>query len=290
MAELKKKRKFKEKLTNKYRLVILNDETFEERASFRLSRFNVYVISSTLVLVLIAIMFFIIIFTPLKEYIPGYGDVNLRKDLVSLKLKSDSLGTIASQQEMWIMNIKNILEGNIDTSAIGLEDRSVQYDTIRLDRIPEEDARLREEMEREDNYALIFSSKINPGKISLANISLFPPVKGYITSGFAVENDHYGIDIVAPDEEPVKAILDGTVIVSSWTLETGYIIGIQHEYNLVSFYKHNSILLKKVGNFVKAGDAIAIIGSSGELTTGPHLHFEIWLNGIPVNPEDYIVF
>ena len=290
MREVKKKRKFKEKLTNKYRLVILNDETFEERASFRLSRFNVYVISSTLVIVLVAFMFAIIIFTPLKEYIPGYGDVNLRKNLVALKLKSDSLGAIATQQEMWIMNIKNILEGNLDTSSVSLEVKDIQYDTIRLDRIPAEDARLRQEIEQEENYALIFNEELNGKNVSLTNLSLFPPVKGYITSGFNADEDHYGIDVVAPDKEPVKAILDGTVIVASWTLETGYVIGIQHEYNLVSFYKHNSVLLKKVGNFVKAGDAIAIIGSSGELTTGPHLHFEVWLNGIPVDPEDYIVF
>ncbi len=118
----------------------------------------------------------------------------------------------------------------------------------------------------------------------------FPPLKGYVTNEFEPRSDHFGIDVVAPENEPVKAVMDGVVIFSQWTSETGYVIGLQHGNNLLTLYKHNSVLLKKEGNFVKAGDAIAIIGNSGEQTTGPHLHFELWYNGQPINPRDYIVF
>ncbi|RLD17739.1 MAG: M23 family peptidase [Caldiserica bacterium] len=289
MKDSKNKKVFR-KLKNKYRLVILNDETFEERASFRLSRFNVYVILSTSVALLVMLMFSLIIFTPLKEYIPGYGDVKLRKDLVTLKVEADSLAVVVNQQDLWIRIVKNVLEGNVDTSAFAMNQSVKNYDSIDLDKIPIEDENLREEIEREENFALIFSRQLQQGKTELSGLSFFSPISGYITAAFNPNEDHYGIDVVAPEKEPIKATMDGVVIFSSWTMETGYVIGIQHEYNLVSFYKHNSVLLKKVGNFVKAGDAIAIMGSSGELTTGPHLHFELWYEGLPVNPEDYIVF
>ncbi|HXH17515.1 MAG TPA: M23 family metallopeptidase [Chitinophagales bacterium] len=287
-----KKRRFLDKLRNRYRLVVLDDETFEERASFRLTRFNVYVLLSVVFVVGVAGIFSLIVFTPLKEYIPGYGEVNLRKNLIEMKLKADSLHEVVAQQEMWIQNIQNVLQGNIDTASQQTEQRPLKYDsiTLNLEGLPEEDLRLREEIEREQSYALSFSGKKRKSELALSQINFFPPLKGYITSGFNPAEEHFGIDIVAPGEEPVKNILDGRVVLASWTLETGYVIGIQHEYNLISFYKHNSVLLKKVGNFVKAGDAIAVEGNSGELTTGPHLHFELWHEGVPVNPEDYIIF
>jgi murein DD-endopeptidase MepM/ murein hydrolase activator NlpD len=145
-------------------------------------------------------------------------------------------------------------------------------------------------MEREQQYALTFSENKKRTRMDLSQINFFPPLKGYVTAGFSSSEEHYGIDVVAPQDEPIKTILDGHVMLASWTLETGYVIGIQHDHNLVSFYKHNSVLLKKTGNFVKAGDAIAMQGSSGELTTGPHLHFELWHDGVALNPEDYIIF
>lgn len=284
-----RKRRFIDKLRNRYRLVILNDETFEERASFRLTRFNVYILASVVFLVVVLLIFSLVAFTPLKEYIPGYGDVNLRKDVVELEFKTDSLNNLVLKQDLWIKNIRNILQGNVDTTAIQIS-KSRGYDSIDLDRVPEEDLRLREEMEREQKFALTFSENLSKDAFSLSQINFFPPLKGYVTAGFSAGEDHFGVDIVAPQDEPIKNILDGYVMLATWTLETGYVIGIQHDYNLVSFYKHNSVLLKKTGNFVKAGDAIAIQGSSGELTTGPHLHFELWHEGSPVNPEDYIIF
>lgn len=285
-----RKKQFLDKLRNKYRLVILDDQTFEERASFRLNRFNVYVLFSSILVITVIAIFSLVVFTPLKEYIPGYGDVHLRKDLVEMEWRSDSLQQVVKQQELWINNVRNVLMGNSDTTVRTASDEAMYYDTINLEQIPEEDLRLREEIEREQGYALSFSGMEKKGKVALSQLNFFPPLTGYITSGYNAEEDHFGIDIVGPEDASIKCVMDGHVIMAAWTLETGYVIGIQHEYNLVSFYKHNSVLLKKTGNFVKAGDAIAIIGSSGELTTGTHLHFELWHEGSPVNPEDYIVF
>ncbi len=285
-----KERKFLNKLRNRYRLVILNDDTFEERASFRLTRFNVYMLASAVFTVLVIAIFSVIAFTPLKEYIPGYGDVNRRKDIMALEVKSDSLNRLVMQQDMWIRNIRNVLQGNVDTSSRRITDSEISYDTIDLDRVPEEDLQLREEMEREQQYALTFPESQKRTGLDLSQINFFPPLKGYVTAEFNSADEHYGIDIAGPQDEPIKTVLDGYVLLASWTLETGYVIGIQHEHNLVSFYKHNSVLLKKTGNFVKAGDAIAMQGSSGELTSGPHLHFELWHDGVALDPGDYIIF
>jgi len=284
------KRKFLDRLRSRYRLVILNDETFEERASFRLTRFNVYVLVSVVFVSVVVASFALVVFTPLKEYIPGYGDVSLRKDIIELEFRTDSLNHLVRKQEMWIRNVQNILQGNIETASQQTDTAKHNYDSINLEYVPEEELRLRQEMEREQRYALAFSENQSNKDVTLSQLNFFPPLKGYITGGFSPAENHYGIDIVAPQDEPIKNILEGRVIFTAWTLETGYVIGIQHEHNLVSFYKHNSVLLKKTGNFVKPGDAIAIQGSSGELTTGPHLHFELWQGGLPVNPEDYIIF
>jgi murein DD-endopeptidase MepM/ murein hydrolase activator NlpD len=153
------------------------------------------------------------------------------------------------------------------------------------------DSLLRKQIEGEEQYNLTFSEKPRQQTgINLSQLHFFTPLRGVITNSYNQETDHFGTDIVAGPNEVIKATLEGTVIVANWTLETGYVIQIQHENNLVSIYKHNAELLKKVGNRVLAGEPIAIVGNSGEITTGPHLHFELWYNGSPVNPEDYIVF
>lgn len=286
----KKKRPFVEKLKNKYRLVVLNDETFEERASFRLSRFNVYVFVTSVLSILIILIFSLIIFTPLKEYIPGYADVKMRRELIDLKFYTDSLETTVMNQDLWLNNVKKILEGKNDSVVGENNDRLIRYDTIKLSRIPIEDVLLREEIEREDNYALVYSGQNETSESLEGLLKLNSPVNGIITQQFNKEEDHFGIDIVAPEKTPVKSIASGTVIVSEWTLETGHTIVVQHKNDMISVYKHNSVLLKKVGNFVKAGDAIAIVGNSGELSTGPHLHFELWQEGVALDPEQFINF
>ncbi|MEX0813050.1 MAG: M23 family metallopeptidase [Chitinophagales bacterium] len=290
MAEEKKKRRFVEKLKNKYRLVVLNDDTFEEKASFRLSRFNVYVFVSTVLSILVVLIFSMIIFTPLKEYIPGYADVKMRRDLIDLKFYTDSLESVVLNQSLWLNNVKKILEGKTDSATVSSSDRNIRYDTIKLSRIPIEDVLLREEIEREDNYALVYGDQRNSNNETEVLSNLTTPLRGLITQRFNADDGHFGIDVVAPEKTPVKSIAPGTVIISEWTLETGHTIAVQHDNNLISIYKHNSVLLKKVGNFVKSGDAIAIIGNSGELSSGPHLHFELWQEGSAVDPEQFISF
>lgn len=281
---------FLEKLTDKYRLVIMDDETFEERLSFQLSRFNVLVLLSVLAVAFSFLIYALFIFTPLKEYIPGYGDTRIRKDLLTMKIKVDSLENLLYQHEMWLQNVRDVLEGHIDSGVIISSVREEFFDTVKLDKIPLEDVLLREAIEREEGYALMFTEEQSRKQGGIFQMNFFPPVRGYVTASFDAEKEHFGIDIVAQEKMPVAATLDGTVFFTGWTMETGYVIAIQHTDNIISLYKHNSVILKKTGNFVKAGEPVAIIGNSGELTSGPHLHFELWKDGIPVNPEHYLIF
>ncbi len=287
-----KKEHWIRKLRNKYRLVIVNEETFDERLSFRLSRLNVFVIIGTLVILLIVATTFLIAFTPLREYIPGYTDVTLSQKAKYLQHKVDSLEVDFRRKSLYIQNLKSIIEGKVIESDTSIRsDENVDYDNIKYVKSPE-DSILRAEYENESSYDLYYneSDELYTPTSPLNNYYFFAPLKGIITNEFNLTKGHYGIDIVAKDNEAVKTTLSGTVIFSDWTVETGYVIAIQHQGNLISVYKHNSVLLKQEGNVVKAGDPIAIVGESGELSTGPHLHFELWLNGAPVNPRDYMVF
>jgi murein DD-endopeptidase MepM/ murein hydrolase activator NlpD len=241
----KKHKRIIRKLTDKYRLVIMNDETFEERLSMSLTRINVMVLLSVLAIAFAFIIYALFIFTPLKEYIPGYGDVNVRKDLIEMKSRADSLENALAQQELWLQNIRDLLEGNLDSVSIAKSSKEEFFDTIKLDKIPMEDVLLREEIEREEGYALLFSDNEQPKNNNLFSLNFLPPVKGYITSEFSPEKEHFGIDIVAQENTPILATLDGTVIFSGWTLETGHVVVIQHAFNILSFYKHNSVVLKK---------------------------------------------
>lgn len=295
MAESNKKGKKKPwiyKLRNKYRLVISNEETFEEKISFRLSRLNVFIIIGATAIILIVATIFIIAFTPLREYIPGYTDVTLNKRVIELKRITDSLETDFRQKSIYIQNLKNIIDGKEIAEDTTLQNdqignvENIQYTHSR------EDSILRQEYENETSYDLYYydNEEIEPTASPLSSFNFFIPLKGIITNEFDLVRQHYGIDIVSKQNEAVKATLDGTIVFSGWTLETGYVISIQHKGKFISTYKHNSVLLKQLGNLVKAGEPIAIVGESGELTTGPHLHFELWYNGTPVNPVEYIAF
>lgn len=285
----------KEYLNTKYRLILLNDSTLEERLSFRLSRANVYTVLSTFVVLYTAAFLFVLINTPLKTYIPGYQDVQLRRDLERLAFQTDSLQERVEYQRAFIGNIQDLLGGNLDEVAYmsqaardeaGTIGDSIDVSSIDLDSISPEDSILRDAVETESAFSL---GGVSARTTRLDQMHFIRPLEGFVNRGFQADIEHYGLDIGTNSEDaPVKAVLDGVVVLSEWTAETGYVIGVQHTDNLLSFYKHNSELLKKVGNFVSAGDAIAIVGNTGELTTGPHLHFELWHNRSPVNPLDYI--
>ncbi|HRY33229.1 MAG TPA: M23 family metallopeptidase [Bacteroidales bacterium] len=278
-------------LRNKYRLVILNDQTLEEKISLRLSKMNVFVVLGSLTIFLVIITSYIIAFTPLKEYIPGYSSLVSQQAIYRLQLRADSLEEAMNQKELYILNIRNIIEGKEILDEIpAVRDTQTDYKNIQLKKT-KEDSLLRVEIESEGKYNLTAQAEEGPVfRSALSSFLFFTPLKGLITNNFDPVNNHYGIDIVAKKNELVKAALDGRVIMADWTLETGYTISIQHQSNIVTVYKHNASVLIKPGTYVKAGEPIAFVGGSGELSSGPHLHFELWYNGNPVNPRDFISF
>jgi murein DD-endopeptidase MepM/ murein hydrolase activator NlpD len=290
--ETRKKEKWIARLKTKYRLVIMNESTYEEKLSFKLSRLNVFVTMASTAIILIIMTIFIIAFTPLREYIPGYMDPEIPAKVYFLEQKADSLENDLRMKNLYLTNIRNIIEGKDVVSEIPQEnDSDVVYEINTLER-SKEDSILRAEYERHSRYNLYENMEpdLLPSMVSASGISFFSPISGIITNHFNLEEGHYGVDIVAESNETIKAVLEGTVIFADWTLETGYVIGIQHQGNFISVYKHNATLLKKQGTYVQAGEPIAIIGDSGEMTTGPHLHFELWHNGTPLNPEEYVSF
>ena len=283
----KEKRKITRKLLHKYRLVILNEDTFEERFAIKLTRLNVFVLASLSAIVLITGTILLIAFTPLKEYIPGYSSTALKKQANDLTFKTDSLQQVIVMNEAYYESIKKVLTG--DVGAVEFDKDSVieaaKRDPQVVDLSPSKaDSLLREKVDAEDKYSLFESAT------SKVNFVLFPPVNGTISEPYNPAEKHFAVDLVVAKDTPVKAAADGTVIFSEWTAETGYVIILEHSEGLISVYKHNTALTKEQGELVKAGEVIAISGNTGELTTGPHLHFELWSNGYPVDPTTFIDF
>ncbi|MDA3779044.1 MAG: M23 family metallopeptidase, partial [Bacteroidales bacterium] len=276
------------KLRNKYRLVVFNNSSYEEVWGLKLSRLNMFAIIGSSAIILIAIVISIIAFTPLREFIPGYPDGNMRSIIVSNVEKLDSLEQEILIRDSYFNNIKMIIRGETPESIEPSNNSKVKSKDVNFKK-SENDSILREQIEKEELFNLsMFSSQKE--KNVLSKIYFYPPVKGTVSAQFNTNIKHYGTDIT-PQDNVVMATLDGTVTLASWTAETGYVIQIQHDNNFISMYKHNVELLKEVGEIVEAGEAIAIIGNSDELyTSGPHLHFELWHNGKPLNPEDYIGF
>lgn len=283
-----RKKNIVDKLKNKYRLSIYNDDTFEEVWFLRLSRLNVFSIVGTSLLLFTIAIIVLIAFTPIREFIPGYPDGNMRRNIINNVYKLDSLEYELEIRDRYFESINTIIRGGTPVSYENSQDSAVRYEEITFDK-SEHDSLLRQQIEEEELFNLsVLTNK--PNKTDFSSIHFYPPVRGLVTNSFNPNENHYGTDIVTASNKVVVATLDGTVTIANWTLETGYVIQIQHDNNLMSIYKHNSELLKKVGNHVTAGEAIAIIGNSGELTSGPHLHFELWHTGTPIDPEDYVAF
>lgn len=279
-------------LKSKFRFVILNDETFEEKFSLVLTRTNVWVFFSIVAFSLVFLTAAAIVYTPLKYFIPGFGDYNYRGDILKLQVKTDSLANELQARQVWLENLMNVAEGDIDSTrppkqAAGNIDKS----KIDLNQVADAEKELRKDVEEEENFSLSMEARKNNEAVGeVKQMHLIAPVTGYVTDKYDVSKEHFGIDIAAKADEPVKAAFDGKVISATYTLETGYVIAIQHSGNLISLYKHNSRILKKAGDSVKGGDVIGFVGNTGENSTGPHLHFELWHDGRSLNPSDYIVF
>lgn len=285
-----KKKSWLDKLRTKYRFVVLNDSSLEEKVSLKLRPLSIFILTTAVIIFLIVLVTSIIAFTPLREYIPGYSsDIRIKRELLKVTLKLDSLETDISNKNIYIDNIKAILSGNISADSIHSKPDSTRKVKAQTVKASEQDSILRKEIESMERYTLATNYE-RESKNDISNYFFFAPIKGLVTTSFNLKDQHFGIDIVAAENEAIKATLDGTVVFTGWSVETGYIIQIQHSNNLISIYKHNSAVLKKMGQFVKAGEPIAIIGNSGETSQGPHLHFELWYNGNPTNPQEYIVF
>lgn len=277
------------RLRSKYRLVLIDDRTFEERFSIRINRLNVLIFTVVAVVLYGALVTVLIVFTPLKRYIPGYSDQETKLNAYRSTIKADSLEMVVGMQDKYIANLRGVLVGELpaDSSSLFVPTKVAPGPE---DLVPDRsDSLLRAKVAKEEQYSLI-EGRGTTERRELASVFFFPPVQGIVTSAFDRGQGHLGIDIVTKADAAVKACLAGTVTLASWTTDAGHVIQVQHTNGLTSLYKHNSVLLKRTGDKVKAGEAIAIVGNTGELTTGPHLHFELWHNGEPVDPQAYMVF
>ncbi|MBX2902389.1 MAG: M23 family metallopeptidase [Chitinophagales bacterium] len=278
-------------LKNRYRFVVLNDETFEEKFALTLTRNNAFVFLSTVAVVLVALTSAAIIYTPLKYFIPGFGDYNYRSQILQLQFKADSLEEAFLSRELWLKNMNDVIEGKVDTGIPIAQPKTAAQGEVNLKQPSKAEAELRKIVEEEESFSLSYNAtSVNEELEELKQIHFMLPVNGFITDDFNAEQGHFALDIVTPKDEPVKAILDGTIVSAAFSLEGGNTIAIQHKDNLVSFYKHLGNISKKTGTFVRAGEVIGIVGNTGELTSGPHLHLEVWKNGKPINPKAIIPF
>jgi len=281
----KEKKPLKERLLNKYRLVILNEETYEERISYRLNRLNIFLLMAFMALIIIITTICLIAFTSIKEYIPGYDSTALRTVAAQNIEKLDSLTFVMEKNQEFINSIGAVILGEATEEEFKKETVINRVDISDLDfKTNLEDSLLRRIVEKEDRFNVLESAS------SKVKFVLFSPIYGEVTSAFDFGIKHLGTDIAASTNTPVKAVADGTIVLAEWTVETGFVVVVEHSFGLTSIYKHNSSGLISQGELVKAGQVLALSGNTGELSTGPHLHFELWRDGSPTNPEDYISF
>lgn len=287
MRKKQKNDAFLENLYREYKVVISNDKTFEERLSFKTTKAGVFLIGTIFTAALIVLTVVLIFFTQLKEYVPGYSSLELLKSSKELSFKTDSIEKMIALNSQYYNSIKKVLIGELDTIAFNRDSilSEINLDLFSSELSPSsEDSLLRKYIEEEDMFNLTKNQLLIQNKI------LFQPVLGEITQKFNYKENHFAIDIAVDTGTPIKAVSDGRVVLSEWTMQTGHVIIIDHGDMLLSVYKHNSSLVKKQNELVAAGEVIALSGNQGTLTTGPHLHFELWKNGAPIDPEQFFNF
>lgn len=278
---------FWKRIRFKYKLSFINENTLEEVWSFRLSQLSVFISLGVFAFSLVAFTAFIIIMTPIRNYLPGYLDVEVRKEIVQNALRADSLERMIEIQNLYLKNVTGIISGTIELDSIREIDSLARVDAdFEIPRSPEEEEYVKN-FEQEEKYNL---TVLNTNPLPMDGLFFYKPVNGVISSHYQADIHHFGVDIAAASKESVLATLDGTVMYAGYDPNQGNVIQLQHKNGFVSVYKHNELLLKEPGEQVVAGEAIALVENTGKLSTGPHLHFELWYNGKPVNPEDFIVF
>ncbi len=280
-----------------YRLVVLNNDTFEEVGSYKLSLMNLYVLISSLLVGFTILVLSLVVFTPLKRLIPGYGGMGSQRDMFELVDRVDSLERVLTAQQTYATNVRKLLTADVEKESdvvrekvTAVVDSNINVDPSEAEMVIRAGGSSPFVGDSGDKNIENKAIKAIGQSDRLESMYLISPLSGSISKSFSLKEKHYGTDLVAPKNTPIKAVADGFVISSDWTLETGNTIAVQHANNVVSFYKHNSSLLKKVGDKVNSGEAIAILGNTGEQSNGPHLHFELWKDGKAVNAQEYIRF
>ena len=283
----KEKVRLWDRLKYKYKLSVINETSYEEVFNFRLSQLHVLTALRVLAVILVVLTILLIAFTDLREFIPGYPDGNMRQMIAQNALRVDSLENELLKRDRFFKSIRLVLNGGDTTSLERSREDTARYrnDTIRF-QISEQENEFRAAIEERERFNLSLGMK----EQNHDYYHFFPPVEGIVTQSFDEKKRHYGTDIVAKANAKVAAVLDGVVIFTDWTVKTGYVIQVQHTNDLISVYKHNSILLKKQGDYVRAGEVLGVVGNTGEESSGPHLHFELWRAGNPLNPENFIKF
>ena len=287
MKNKKQNKSFLKRIFNDYKVVISSEDTFEEKFSFKANKLNALIIMLAYSIILISFTISIVFFTQLREMVPGYSSTDLLNRAIYLTKKTDSLEQQIALNNKFYKSIEDVLSGNID-ELVPRDELSVDSSLTNSDFVTvspnSQDSILRKYVENEDKFNLTNNELI------IENKMFFSPIKGEITQSFNFNENHFAIDIAADIGTPVKSVLDGKIIFSEWSLKTGYVVVIDHGENIISVYKHNSKILKEQNDFVQAGEVIAYSGNQGNLSTGPHLHFELWKNGTPIDPEPLLNF
>jgi len=289
-VNLKSRKTLSNWLNNRYLLIIRNEENFAEKTTISFTYAKVILITFLILMALMLVSLYLSRTLMAQWFDPRHDQIVMSRKLIQLRLKVDSLESQVDMKDQYMSNVQKILRGEVAGPRIdSIQEQTAIKDVsaAEIGPISEVDSQFRKDFEQSE---LSYISVGNRYLRELEETFFFSPIEGIVSRKFDVSIEHYGIDIVSKSEEPVKSIADGTVIFADWTQDAGNVIAIQHRGNIISVYKHNSALMKKVGNFVYSGEVISIIGNTGELTTGPHLHFEIWYNGNPVNPEEFISF
>ena len=282
--ESSKKKNIKKRESKNYRLVIQEEKTYKEKFKLKLSRTNVFLTGTFISLIIVSITTSIIFFTPVREYIPGYDTTKMRVQAIKNLERLDSLINQLSINESYLEAVSQTINGEDYKNIYTNESQRISVDLSELDMsLRVEDSILRKVVEREDKFNVIES------ETQTLSLEMSPPVRGIIIEYFDVSTKHYGIDIVLKEQTPVKAVADGIVLLSEWTIDSGHTVIVYHKDQLTSIYKHNYLSKVKTGDYVKQGQVVALSGNTGELTSGPHLHFELWDSSGPINPEDLLL-
>ena len=283
-----KKKKLIKKLMNPYRLVVVNEETFEEQFQVGLSRLNLIVFLVLTFTIFSLSVFFVVSYSPLKEYIPGYDSSEIRKKAVENLFLADSLISVYKKNEQYLNIVRGVLSNNLvfkedPNSNLSENNTKIEQNTFRNNITPA-DSILRDLVFREDKFNVVNNTRL------AEELFLIVPAKGIVSQGYDQKNKHYAVDVALEEGTPIKSVANGTIVFAEYTAQTGYVIMVEHDLGMLSVYKHNSILNKEQGDIVAAGEVIAQAGNTGEYSTGWHLHFELWIDGYSLDPELFFDF